>query len=367
MAQLTVARYWHKLPDGKVQCDLCPRRCRLAEGQSGYCTFRRCDGGDLVLMTYGLSSGFCIDPVEKKPLFHFLPGTPVLSFGTMGCNLGCLFCQNSSLSRCSIKNADLTLAPPEKIAKAAKIMGCSGVAFTYNEPAIFHEYAVDVAKECRAIGIRTIAVTAGYVSKEPREEFYKWMDAANVDLKGFTEDFYKKYTDSSLQPVLETLEYIKKKTATWLEITTLLIPGVNDSEHDLRAMVEWIVKTLGPEVPLHLTAFYPSYKMMDHAPMPPEHLIKARKLALRGGLRYVYTGNIHDPHGQTTYCHQCGRELIQRKGFMISGWNLNERGGCRFCGMSCAGIFEADHGLWGSKRLQIQLALDKDFYPKAVA
>jgi pyruvate formate lyase activating enzyme len=328
--------------------------------------FRRCDGGQLELLTYGYSSGFCVDPIEKKPLFHFLPGTPVLSFGTAGCNLGCKFCQNWDLSRQNIKNADLTPAPPDKIARAAQTLGCSGVAFTYNDPVIFHEYAVDTARECRALGLKTIAVTAGYVSPEPREEFYAWMDAANVDLKGFSEEFYRKYTDSSLQPVLETLEYIKKRTRTWLEITTLLIPGVNDSEQELRAMTEWIVKTLGPDVPLHLTAFSPSYKMQDHPPMLPENLMHARKIALHSGLRYVYTGNIHDPHGQTTYCHACGRELIVRNGFEIRKWDFEEQGHCRSCGAVCAGVFAEKPGDWGSRRLQIQLRPDKDFLPRAV-
>ncbi|MDD5226410.1 MAG: AmmeMemoRadiSam system radical SAM enzyme [Candidatus Omnitrophica bacterium] len=366
MGSNATTRYWHKLADKKVQCDLCPRHCVIAEGQSGYCTFRRCDGGDLVLLTYGYSSGFCIDPIEKKPLFHFLPGTPVLSFGTAGCNLGCKFCQNWVLSRMKIKSADLAKAAPAKIAQAAQLMACSGVAFTYNDPVIFHEFAVDTAKECRALGLKTIAVTAGYVSKEPREEFYEWMDAVNVDLKGFTEEFYKKYTDSALQPVLETLEYIKKKTSTWLEITALLIPGVNDSEYELRSMTEWIAKTLGPDVPLHLTAFFPSYQMLDHPPMPPEHLIRARKIALHSGLHHVYTGNIEDTQGQTTYCSNCGEKLIVRNGYEITGWALKEKGRCKSCGALCAGVFDEKHGNWGSKHLQIQLRPDKSYKPTVV-
>ena len=366
MGTIVTTRYWHRLAGGKVQCDLCPRCCKIEEGRSGYCTFRRCEGGDLVLMTYGYSSGFCIDPIEKKPLFHFLPGSPVLSFGTMGCNLGCKFCQNWDLSRRAIKDAELSKAPPDKIAKAAQLMGCAGVAFTYNDPVVFHEFAVDTAKECRALGLKTVAVTAGYMLKEPREELYSWMDAVNVDLKGFTEEFYKKYTDSSLAPVLETLEYIKKETATWLEITTLLIPGVNDSEYELRSMTEWIVKTLGPDVPLHLTAFFPAYKMLDHPYMPPEHLAHARKIAMHSGLRYVYTGNIKDHHGQATYCPSCKKELIGRDGFDITSWHFKGKGLCGFCGEICAGLFDEKPGAWGSKRLQIQLRSDRDFRPKAV-
>lgn len=366
MGPNATTRYWHKLEKGKVQCDLCPRRCILAEGQSGYCTYRRCDGGELVLMTYGFSSGFCIDPIEKKPLFHFLPGTPILSFGTAGCNLGCKFCQNWYLSRVKIKDADLAKASSEQIAHAAKILGCSGVAFTYNDPVIFHEYAVDTARECRALGLKTVAVTAGYVMREPREEFYAWMDAANVDLKGFTEEFYKKYTDSSLGPVLETLEYIKKKTSTWLEITTLLIPDLNDSEYELRKMTEWIVKTLGPDVPLHFTAFYPAYKLQKTPPTPASTLHKARKIALASGIRYCYTGNVEDIEGETTFCHSCGEKLIVRKGFEIAKWALKEKGRCRSCDTVCSGVFDEKPGAWGSKRMQIQLKPENAYRPTVV-
>lgn len=359
-------RYWRKLADGKVECVLCPRRCKLSEGQSGYCTFRRCEGGELVLMTYGLSSGFCIDPIERIPLFHFNPGTPALAFGTLGCNLGCKFCQNWDLSRCKIKDALLEKAPAQRIARAAQIMGCSSVAFTFNDPVVFHEYAVDTAKECRELGIKTVAATAGYVCEEPREEFYAWMDAVNVDLKAFTEEFYEKYTDSPLQSVLETLRYIKKKTSAWLEITTLLIPGLNDSEYELRTMTEWIAKTLGPEVPLHLTAFFATHKMRDFPCMPPEHLSRARKIALHSGLRYVYTGNTENAKEQTTYCHACGEKLFDRKEFKITEWNFKGKNLCKFCDTSCAGVFEEKPGNWGSKRTQIQLQQEYSYRPKAV-
>ncbi len=359
-------KYWHKLADKKVQCDLCPRRCVLSEGQSGYCTFRRCEAGDLVLMTYGYSSGFCIDPVEKKPLFHFLPGVPVLSFGTVGCNLGCKFCQNWNLSRVKIKDADLTKASPEKIAQAAQQMGCAAVAFTYNDPVAFQEYAIDTARECLNLGLKTIAVTAGYMMKEPREDFYSWMNAANVDLKGFTEAFYKKYTESELQPVLETLEYIKKKTNTWLEITTLLIPGLNDSEYELRSMTEWIVRTLGPDVPLHFTAFHPDYQLLDIRPTPLAELHKARKIALASGIRYCYTGNVEDIESETTFCHSCGEKLIVRTGFEITKWALKEKGRCKSCDALCPGVFEEKPGNWGSKRVQIQLKPEKGYHPTIV-
>lgn len=347
---------WHKLEDGKIQCDLCPRHCKLAEGQRGYCFVRACQNGQIVLTTYGRSSGFCVDPIEKKPLFHFLPGTPVLSFGTAGCNLGCKFCQNAEISHSREMDALADVASPELIAKTAADLHCRSVAFTYNEPAIFHEYAVDTARACRKLGIKTVAVTAGYVCAEPREEFYKWIDAANVDLKGFTEEFYKKYTDSSLQPVLETLLYLKKETKVWVEITTLLIPGLNDSEKELRALTSWIVKNLGPEVPLHFTAFHPAYKMLDVSPTPVLTLRKAREIARAGGIRHCYTGNIEDPEGETTFCHSCRKELIGRKGYVLDTWNLEEKGSCKFCGTVCAGIFGPKPGGWGSKRLPVRLS-----------
>jgi pyruvate formate lyase activating enzyme len=354
MDPIVPAKYWHKLADGKLQCDLCPRHCKLAEGQRGFCFVRACQKDQIVLTTYGRSSGFCVDPVEKKPLFHFLPGTPILSFGTAGCNLGCKFCQNADISHSREMDILADSASPELIAKAAQTLHCRSVAFTYNEPAIFHEYAVETARACRKLGIKTVAVTAGYVCAEPRKEFYAWMDAANVDLKGFTEEFYKKYTDSSLQPVLETLEYIKKETPTWLEITTLLIPGLNDSEKELRALTSWIVKHLGPDVPLHFTAFHPAHKILDLPPTPASTLRRARETALANGIHYCYTGNTEDPKGETTFCLSCGKKLIGRNWYELTEWNLRE-GKCKFCGTPCAGIFEEKPGNWGSKRLPIRL------------
>jgi pyruvate formate lyase activating enzyme len=348
-------KYWQKLADGKVQCDLCPRHCKLVEGQHGFCFVRACQQEQIVLTTYGRSSGFCVDPIEKKPLFHFLPGTSVLSFGTAGCNLGCKFCQNADISRSREADTLAEAASPELIAKTARELHCKSVAFTYNEPAIFHEYAVDTAKACRKAGIKTVAVTAGYVCAEPRREFYEWIDAANVDLKGFTEEFYKKYTDSSLEPVLETLKYIKKETSTWLEITTLLIPGLNDSEEELQSLTSWIVKNLGPDVPLHFTAFHPAYKMLDVPSTPVSTLRKAREIAFASGIHYCYTGNVEDLEGETTFCHSCGKTLIRRKGYELIGWNFKENGLCKFCGTILAGAFEPKPGNWGSKRLPVRL------------
>ena len=361
MAQQTVptglhpTRYWHRLEDGRIQCDLCPRFCRLREGQRGFCFVRMRVGDQIVLTTYGRSSGFCVDPIEKKPLNHFLPGTAVLSFGTAGCNLACAFCQNWSMSKSREMDTLADAASPEAIARAARELGCHSVAFTYNDPVIFHEYAIDVAQACHALGVRTVAVTAGYVCPEPREEFYRHMDAANVDLKAFTEEFYWNLTKSHLEPVLDTLRYIYHHTQTWLEITTLLIPGHNDSDAEIDALSRWVVEELGPEVPLHFTAFHPDYRMLDVPPTPASTLRRARRIALANGLRYVYTGNVYDPEGQSTYCHGCGRLLIGRDGYLLTDWNLTPDARCRFCQTPCAGVFEPRPGDWGPRRLPVYM------------
>ncbi len=351
----TATKYWQPLKDGRVQCDLCPRHCKLHEGQRGFCFVRMNQGGQIVLTTYGRSSGFCIDPIEKKPLHHFLPGTAVLSFGTAGCNLGCRFCQNWDISKSREMDTLADGAAPETIARAAEALGCRSVAFTYNDPVIFHEYAIDVARACHARGLRTVAVTAGYVCPEPRAEFYAHMDAANVDLKAFSERFYRKICAGALAPVLDTLRYIYHETSTWLEITTLLIPGENDSDAELHALTEWIVTHLGPDVPLHFTAFHPDWKMRDRPPTPPATLRRARAIALKNGLRYVYVGNILDPEGQSTYCHTCGRLLIGRAGYRITAWHLDAQGRCPDCGTPCAGVFEAQPGHWGPRRRPVWL------------
>jgi pyruvate formate lyase activating enzyme len=344
------ARYWHALDDGRIQCDVCPRFCRLHDGQRGLCFVRARAGDRLVLTTYGRSSGFCIDPIEKKPLDHFLPGTPVLSFGTAGCNLTCKFCQNWDISKARAFDRLQDLASPAAIAQAAVDSGCRSVAFTYNDPVIFLEYAVDVAQACRERGIRTVAVSAGYISPEPRIEFFRHMDAANIDLKGFTEGFYKDLCTGRLAPVLETLEYLKHDTSVWLEITTLLIPGKNDSPQEIAAECRWVMDHLGPDVPLHFTAFHPDWKMTGMPPTPPATLRLARRIAMDSGLRYVYTGNIHDPAGQATHCHGCGATLIGRDGYDITGWNVSAEGACATCGTRCPGVFDAAPGRWGARR-----------------
>jgi pyruvate formate lyase activating enzyme len=349
-------RYWRMLADGRVQCDLCPRYCKLHEGQRGMCFVRARQHDQIVLTTYGRSSGFCVDPIEKKPLNHFLPGTPVLSFGTAGCNLGCKFCQNWDISKSREVDTLADAATPETIARAAAALGCRSVAFTYNDPVIFHEYAIDVAQACRAQGIQSVAVTAGEVCAEPRAEFYRHMDAANVDLKAFTERFYHEVAAGHLQPVLETLEYLKHETDVWFEITTLLIPGENDSEAELEALTTWVAERLGPDVPLHFTAFHPDYRMLDKPRTPPATLTKAREIAMRNGLRYCYTGNVSDVSGGSTYCHQCGTKLIGRDWYELSDWNLTPAGICQTCGTRCAGVFEAAPGTWGARRLPVRLS-----------
>ena len=350
------ARHWHRLADSRLQCDVCPRECRLHDGQRGLCFVRARRAEELVLTTYGRSSGYCVDPIEKKPLHHFLPGTPVLSFGTAGCNLTCSFCQNWEISKSRETDTLTDAASPEAIARAAETLGCRSVAFTYNDPVIFLEYAIDVARACRARGIRTVAVTAGYVNDVARHEFFAHMDAANVDLKGFTDAFYHRLCSGRLQPVLDTLRYLKHETDVWLEMTTLLIPGENDSDAELDEAAAWVASELGPDVPWHFSAFHPDYKLRDRPRTPIETLQRARSIARSHGLRYVYTGNLRDPEGQSTECHACGETVIRRDQYVLLDWHLDARGCCTRCGTRCAGVLEAEPGTWGAKRLPVRLA-----------
>jgi len=349
-------QYWQMLSDGRVQCDLCPRYCKLKEGQRGLCFVRARQNDQIVLTTYGRSSGFCVDPIEKKPLNHFYPGTAVLSFGTAGCNLFCRFCQNWDISKSRQIDTLADAASPQTIARAAHELGCRSVAYTYNDPVIFLEYAVDVAQACHDAGIMSVAVTAGYINEEPRREFYDYMDAANIDLKGFTEAFYQKLCAGQLQPVLETLQYVRHETDTWLEITNLLIPGWNDSDAELEALTQWVVEELGPDVPLHFSAFHPDYKMRDIPRTPASTLTRARDIAIKNGVRYAYTGNVHDSSGGSTYCYNCGKRLIYRDWYVLGDWQLNADGACSHCGALCAGHFEAQPGSWGARRQPVRLA-----------
>ena len=354
-AGLHPARWWHALEDGRLQCDLCPRDCALHEGQRGFCFVRQRVGDAMVLTTWGRSSGFCVDPIEKKPLHHFFPGTSVLSFGTAGCNLGCRFCQNWDISKATEQDRLTDQATPEAIAERAVALGCRSVAFTYNDPVIFAEYAIDVAEACRARGVKTVAVTAGYVHAAPRRELFSRMDAANVDLKGFTEGFYRKLCFAHLSPVLETLEWLVKEAGTWTEITTLLIPGQNDSEAEVAALSEWVAAHLGPDVPLHFSAFHPAFKLLDVPPTPPATLARARRQAMAAGLRYVYTGNVHDLAGDATLCPRCGAAVIERDWYELLAWRLDARGRCAACGEPIPGRFDASPGRFGRHRVPVHL------------
>ncbi|RPH43164.1 MAG: AmmeMemoRadiSam system radical SAM enzyme [Burkholderiales bacterium] len=350
------ARWWHALDDGRLQCDLCPRDCRLHDGQRGLCFVRARQGDAMVLTTWGRSSGFCIDPIEKKPLAHFLPGSPVLSFGTAGCNLACRFCQNWDISKSRETDRLLDRASPARIAEVARASGCASVAFTYNDPVIFAEYAMDVADACRALGLRSVAVTAGYMHAEPRRAFYAKMDAANIDLKGFTEDFYFRQTGAHLAPVLETLRHVRHETDCWLEITTLLIPGLNDSDAELDAMTRWIAAELGTDVPLHFSAFHPDWKLRDVPATPASTLTRARGIALANGLRHVYTGNVRDLEGGVTRCNGCAAPVIERDRYTILRYALDEAGACRHCGTALAGRFAKTAGTFGARRIPVRLA-----------
>ena len=339
-----------------MQCDVCPRACKLREGQRGLCFVRAREGDEIVLTSYGRSSGFCVDPIEKKPLNHFLPGTAVLSFGTAGCNLCCRFCQNWDISKSREIDTLADAAAPAAVAAAAESLGCASVAFTYNDPVVFLEYAVDVADACRERGLKAVAVTAGYICPEPRVEFYEHMDAANVDLKGFTESFYADTCAAQLQPVLETLEYLKHETDVWFEITNLLIPGLNDSDGEIDAMTRWVADRLGPDVPMHFTAFHPDYKLLDRPPTPATTLTRARRIALANGVRYAYTGNVHDAEGGSTLCPGCGACVIVRDWYDLGEYRLTDEGRCEACGTRISGVFSGPPGRWGRRRLPVKLS-----------
>jgi pyruvate formate lyase activating enzyme len=348
------ARWWTMLPDGRIECRLCPRFCKLNDGQRGFCFVRRRTGDAMELTTYGRSSGFCADPIEKKPLNHFLPGSSVLSFGTAGCNLGCRFCQNWDISKARSWDKLADAASPEQIASTARRLGCRSVAFTYNDPVIFAEYAIDVAQACHEFDIRSVAVTAGYITADARPEFYQDMDAANVDLKAFSEQFYHRLCFASLAPVLETLKYLRE-SGVWLEVTTLLIPGENDSDQEIHRAAEWFAENLGPNVPWHFTAFHPDFKILDKPRTPTKTLTRAREIARSKGLNYVYTGNAHDVAGGSTWCPGCGNLLIERDWYELGEWNLAGNQ-CRFCGHEIDGVFEERPGCWGANRLPVRLS-----------
>lgn len=347
--------WWHATDDGRVQCDICPRACKLREGQRGVCFVRGRIDDQIVLTTYGRSSGFCVDPIEKKPLNHFLPGSSVLSFGTAGCNLACRYCQNWDISKSKEIDTLADAASPEGLAQAALDLGCPSIAFTYNDPTVFMEYAIDTAIACREVGVRSVAVTAAYIEPGPRRELFAHLDAANVDLKAFTDEFYRHVAMADLKTVLDSLVHMRTETDMWIELTTLLIPGHNDTTEELTAMCKWILAELGADTPVHFTRFHPDYRMLDVPATPPETLTRARSIALDVGLRYAYTGNVHDTTGGSTHCPGCGEAVVVRDWYDIESWKLDGSGHCRACGTEVAGVFDGPPGEWGRRRQAVQL------------
>ena len=347
------ARYWHAVENDKIQCDLCPRHCKLHEGQRGLCFVRARHNNEMILTTYGRSSGFCIDPIEKKPLNHFYPGTSILSFGTAGCNLTCKFCQNHHISKAKKMDKLQNKASPALIAQAAKKTQCHSVAYTYNDPVIFAEYAIDIAHACQEESIYNVAVTAGYITEQARPDFFHAMDAVNLDIKAFSQKFYHELCTGHLENVLETAEFIHHETDAWLELTTLLIPDENDGEREIHELCQWVCEKLSKDVPIHFTAFHPDFKMMNKIRTPTETLLKAWKIAKEYDLHYVYTGNVHHAETSSTYCPQCRHMVIERGWHQLGKWGLGQGGHCVHCGYAIAGHFNHVPGTWGVKRRKV--------------
>jgi pyruvate formate lyase activating enzyme len=335
---LQAARWWRPAERGKLLCILCPRYCLIGEGQAGFCYIRQNHGGQLWSAGYGRSTGFAVDPIEKKPLNHYLPGELVLSFGTAGCNLGCKFCQNWDISKARMNQHASEVATPDDIVALALRAGCAGIAYTYNDPVIWAEFVIDTARAARAAGLANVFVTAGYVTPEARGDIFEHIDATNVDLKAFTEDFYHRVTFAHLEPVLDTLVWLKRETRVWTEITTLLIPGLNDGDDEIARECDWILEHLGPDVPLHFTAFHPDFRMTDRPRTPASTLTRARAVARRLGIRHCYVGNVHDAEGQTTFCPGCGAALIVRDWHAIRLYHLDGNR-CPDCGAAVPGRF----------------------------
>ncbi len=333
-----LAKWWEPTEEDKILCTLCPRYCKIGDGQPGFCFIRQNFDGKLYSIGYGRPTGFAVDPIEKKPLNHFLPGSTILSFGTAGCNLGCKFCQNWSMSKAKLDDLNSLEASPVDVVNLAKRYDTPSIAFTYNDPTIFGEYVIDISKIAREEGIKSVMVTAGYIDKEARKDVYKYVDAVNVDLKGFTERFYWKNTYSHLNDVLDTLVWLKNETDVWIEITTLLIPDENDSSEEVKQECEWILKNLGDSVPLHFTAFHPDFKMRDKERTPEKTLTRARKIAMNMGIKYCYVGNVHNKEGQITYCPNCYEKLIKRDWHSVISNNLIN-GNCKKCGEKISGVF----------------------------
>jgi pyruvate formate lyase activating enzyme len=333
-----LAKWWEPTDNDKILCTLCPRYCKIGDGQTGFCFIRQNYDGKLYTIGYGRPTGFAIDPIEKKPLNHFLPGSTILSFGTAGCNLGCKFCQNWTMSKAKVDDSNSLKASPEEVVRLAKENNAPSIAFTYNDPTIFGEYVIDISKIAREENIKSVMVTSGYIDKEARKDVYKYIDAANVDLKAFTDRFYHRLTFSHLNDVLDTLIWLKNETDVWLEITTLLIPDENDSPEEIKKECDWILNNLGADVPLHFTAFHPDFRMRDKEQTPERTLTRARKIAISSGIKYCYIGNVVHTEGQTTYCPSCKEKLIRRNWHSIVTNNLIDNR-CGKCGEVIEGVF----------------------------
>jgi pyruvate formate lyase activating enzyme len=331
------AMLYEKLPNNRVRCNLCAHRCVINEGKKGICQVRENRGGTLYTLVYGRTIAQHVDPVEKKPLFHFYPGSTAYSIATPGCNFRCQWCQNWEISQMP-REQHLIMgeeASPEEIVSAAQRFGCRSIAYTYTEPTVFFEYSYDIARLAHEVGLANIYISDGYMTEEMLEMFRPYLDAANVDLKAFRDETYRRFVGARLQPVLDTLKTMKR-LGIWLEVTTLVIPGINDDAEELQDAADFIAKELGPDTPWHISRFFPAYKMQDVPPTPLETLRGAYEIGMEAGLRYVYVGNVPGD-GEDTSCHRCGRLLIRRSGFSVIANNV--RGGrCPYCGMPVAGV-----------------------------
>jgi pyruvate formate lyase activating enzyme len=333
------ARWWQTLPDGRIHCYLCPRHCHIAAGQHGFCYIRENVDGELVQLGYGRPAALAIDPIEKKPLFHFHPGSQILSLGTAGCNLGCQFCQNFDISKARSTQQNSLHVSPREIVDLALERGTPSIAFTYNEPTIWAEFVIDIAQLAHQAGLHTVMISNGYITREAFFDVYQHIDAANIDLKGFTENFYTKVTLSHLQPVLDVLRWLRRETKVWFEITNLMIPGLNDSPEETRELCDWILGELGDDVPLHFTAFHPDYKMLNLPPTPSATLDRARHIARERGIQYVYEGNVVTPEGGNTICPGCHRTIIRRSWQSVESCDI-AHGRCLHCNAVIAGRFD---------------------------
>ena len=331
--------YFTKFDYNTIICDVCPRHCRLKVGQSGFCKVRKNTGEKIELESYGHITLPAIDPVEKKPLYHFFPSSKILSFGTYGCNMGCRFCQNYNITKTQNNPFLLPKATPKELVKIAKKYNCKSIAFTYNDPVVFFDYAIDVANLARSEGIYTVAVSAGYICARAREQLFSKMDAVNLDLKSFSRDFYRKNCLADLDVVLDTIKYVHDNTNAWLEITTLLIEGQNDSDNELEAMCKWLVENVGANVPLHFSAFHGAYKFSNMPPTKYTTLKRAYDIARSMGINYVYTGNVINTETSCTYCRKCGAKLIERERFQVTNYNLDELSRCKKCSTKLDGCF----------------------------